>query len=124
MERFEIEDQIQLTYIFEQPVKGLDKDLDEVEKSEGRLCGCTNEDKVEGSIMSVCYEGGCVIVGGSGADLGIRWRGGSEERRESRYHVSLKRSNKAVEEISYGRKLQADAGRCETRVNLSDISRC
>jgi hypothetical protein len=46
MQGFEVENQVEFAYIFEETVKCLYEDLDEVEKRERRLSGCGYDDEV------------------------------------------------------------------------------
>lgn len=81
MHRLEVEYQVQLAHVAEQPVQALDEYLDQVEQREGGFRGCGDEDEVEGGVVAVRDLGGGVegvqvvwVAGGGGR--------GSEERRE------------------------------------------
>ena len=63
MQRLEIENQIQLTDVFEKAIEGLDEDLDQIEQGEGCFGGRGDEDEVEGCVVAVRDEGGGVVVG-------------------------------------------------------------
>lgn len=56
MQRLEVEDEVELADILEEPVKGLYEDLDQVEKCEWRLGRCADYDEVEGRVVTVGYE--------------------------------------------------------------------
>ena len=63
MQRLKIENQVQLTDVFEEAIESLDEDLDQVEQGEGGFRGCGYQDEVEGCVVAVCYEGWSVVVG-------------------------------------------------------------
>lgn len=90
MQRLEIEDQIQFADILKQPVQGFDKDLYQIEQSEGRFGRGGDDDEVECRIVTVGDERGGVVVllAGSGMVAG-GWR---EERRERQKVAGARRS--------------------------------
>ena len=74
--------------------------------------------------MSVCYQRWCVVMG---LIRGGRWSRGGEERREAVDFVQYtsKSSCRCGQRgEAYGRKLQAEAGRWDTRVKISEMRRC
>lgn len=85
MQRLEVEDQIQLAYVLEKTIEGLDEDLDEIKKRKGRFGGCRYDDEVESRVVAVGDEGRCVVVGRRGcAGFGAA----GKERREARYMLA------------------------------------
>lgn len=81
MQRLEVENEVELADVFEQSVKCLNEDLYEVEEGKRRFGGGTDDDEVEGGIVTICYKRRGVVV------LGC-WRGGlgctGEQRWETR----------------------------------------
>src|SRR5690349_1296481 len=80
MQRFEVEDEVELADIFKEAVERLHEDLDQIEKGEGRFGGGAYDDEVEGSVVSVGDERRRVVVLGGG---GVRYGRASQERRET-----------------------------------------
>ena len=119
MQGFEVEDQVEFAYIFEEAIERLDKDLDEVEEGERRFGGCADDDEVESCVVSVGNERWRVVVRGG-------WRrrlgGAGEQRWEAAECLvdSQGRSNGPA----YGRKLHAEFGRLATSVKISEMRRC
>lgn len=62
MERFKVEDEIELADILEQPIEGLDVHLDQVDQRKRRFGGGRDDDEVESRIMSVGHERGYIVV--------------------------------------------------------------
>ena len=126
MQGLEVENQIQFANIFEEPVERFNKDLDQIEKGEWRFCGSRDEDEVEGCVVPVCYQRRSIIVG-------LAWGWCRCARGQKRWktvrsgcQTLLVPGNFGFEkgQEAYGRKLQAEAGRWDTNVNISDMRRC
>jgi len=66
MQRFEIEDEVELAHILKETVEGLYEDLDEIEEGERRFGRGGDDDEVEGCVVAVGDERGGVVVGGGG----------------------------------------------------------
>jgi hypothetical protein len=65
MQRLEIKDEVQFAYILKEAIKCLYEDLNKVKKGEGRLGRSGNDDKIQGRVVAVGYEGGRVVVRGA-----------------------------------------------------------
>jgi hypothetical protein len=63
MQRFEVEDEVQLAYVFEETVEGLDEDLYQIEESEWRFGRGGDDDEVQCCIVAVGDKGRGVVVG-------------------------------------------------------------
>lgn len=77
MQGFEIEYQIELAHVLEQPIQRFDKDLDQIQQCERRFRGGGDDDEVERCVVAVGDEGGGVVLLGGG---GVGGRGGKEGR--------------------------------------------
>lgn len=62
MQRFEVEDEIELAHVLEQAIQGLDEDLDQVQQRQGRFGRGADQDEVEGRVVSVCDQRRGVVV--------------------------------------------------------------
>jgi len=84
MQSLKVEDQIQLTHVFEEAVQRFDKDLDEVKQGKWGFGGCADYNEVERCVVPICHEGrGVVVLGscgrvGGSAGAGEKWREGKK----------------------------------------------
>lgn len=82
MQRLEIEDQIQLADVLEQPIQSLDIDLDEVDQGQRALGAGADDDEVQRGIVAVGDERGDIVVRGGCRLRGVRGGLGAEEGRK------------------------------------------
>lgn len=61
MQRFKVEDQVQLAHVLEEVVQALDKDVDEIKQGQRTLGRSGDDDEVERCVVAVGDERGRVV---------------------------------------------------------------
>ena len=126
MQRLKIKNQIQFTHVLKKSVQGLNKHLNQIEQSERRFRRSRYQNKIQGGVMPICDQRWGVIVG-CGNRILLTGRTGEQGRKPSEVERKLGRTVGIwgwKRGDTCGRKLQAEDGRWETRVNISEINRC